>query len=66
MVVGDTVQCDNLWGIIKADLTPQIVQKFNKTFLKIPRGRVTLTVTGNADKMYLSYKNAKKIGGGYY
>ena len=65
-VVSDTVQCDNLWGIIKADLTPQIVQKFNKTFLKIPRGRVTLTVTGNADKMYLSYKNAKKIGGGYY
>lgn len=62
----DTVQCDNQWGKIVADLTPQIVQKFNKVFLKLPKGKCTLTVTGNADKMYISYKNAKRMGGGYY
>lgn len=62
----DIVQCDNQWGKIEAELTPQIVQRFNKVFLKLPRGKCTLTVTGNADRMYLSYKNAKRIGGGYY
>ena len=62
----DIVQCDNQWGKITANLTTGIVQKFNKVFLKLPKGKCTLTVTGNADKMYLSYKNAKRMGGGYY
>lgn len=62
----DIITCDNQYNIVKANLTPNIVQNFNKVFLKMPSGLCHLTVTGQADEMSLTYENAKKLGGGYY
>lgn len=63
---GDTVYMDNQYGIITASLTPNIVQHFNKVFFKLQKGVNELTITGDADKMYITYENAKRLGGGYY
>lgn len=64
----DTVYLDNKNCIIRLnDLdTGDIFTKFNKKFLKIPRGQVTLSVYGRADYMYIQYQNAKRLGGSYY
>lgn len=64
----DTVYLDskNCIAILNDDPSFDIFSKFNKKFLKFPRGQVTLSIYGTADYMYLSYQNAKRLGGSYY
>ena len=52
--------------ILNDDPSFDIFSKFNKKFLKFPRGQVVLSIYGTADYMYLSYQNAKRLGGSYY
>lgn len=66
LLENDVIVCDNQCGIVKSDLTPNIVQKFNKVFLKMPNGLCHLTITGQADIMSITYENAKRLGGSYY
>lgn len=69
----DIITCDCQTGIITAEKTPNIVQHFgfkgdstSKRFLKIPQGYNNFVIMGVADRISLSYTNAKKLGGGYY
>lgn len=60
------ITLDNENGILNQDDDINIIDKFNKVFLKLPQGKNELTITGNSDYIYIIYKNAIRFGGGYY
>lgn len=64
----DTVYLDNQNYIMTLNGNPSedLFPKFNKKFLKFPRGMNTISVYGVADTMYIVYQNAKRLGGSYY
>lgn len=64
----DTVYLDNKNCIMMLNdsYSEDLFSKFNKNFLKIPRGLSVLSVYGVADSMYIVYQNAKRLGGSYY
>lgn len=64
----DIVYVDNKNCIIElnGDPTSGIFSKFNKKFIKIPRGMNRISIYGQADYVYMAYKNAKRLGGSYY
>lgn len=64
----DIVYLDNknCIAILNDDETLDIFSKFNKKFFRMPRGMNILTVYGKADYLYMSYQNAKRLGGSYY
>lgn len=63
----ETVDVDSKYGSINSSVSYNLaVGNFNKVFLQMPQGECTLTVTGQADSLYISYQNAIRMGGGYY
>lgn len=64
----DIVYVDNKNCIITLnnDPTSDIFSKFNKKFIGLPRGTNQISVFGEADYMYFTYKNAKRLGGSFY
>ena len=66
LLANKTITLDNELGILTQDDDINIIDKFNKVFLKFPQGSSELTVTGKADYIYFSFVNAIRFGGGYY
>lgn len=68
LLANDVVYLDNDSCIMTLNGNPneEIFTKFNKKFLKIPRGMNTISVYGVADYMYIIYQSAKRLGGSYY
>lgn len=60
------ITLDNQNGILSQNDDINIIDNFNKVFLKFPQGETKLTISGNADYLYIIYKNAIRFGGGYY
>lgn len=60
------ITLDNQNGILNQNDDINIIDKFNKVFLKFPQGKTELTISGKADYLYIIYKNAIRFGGGYY
>ena len=65
---GDIVYVDNKNCIITLnnDSTLNIFSKFNQKFFQLPRGMNKISVYGQADYVYMAYKNAKRLGVSYY
>lgn len=61
-----TVILDSEYGILTQNDDINIIDKFNKVFLKFPQGEINLTITGKADYVYFVYTNAIRFGGDYY
>lgn len=66
LLSGDIISCDSDSGIITSKKENNIIDKFNKVFFKLPQGKNNITITGKADKIYITYENAIRFGGGYY
>lgn len=62
----DIITIDSNSGIITSQKEKNIINKFNKVFLKFPQGSNVLIITGKADYIYITYENAIRFGGGYY
>lgn len=63
----EIVVMDSKYGEISSSISYNlVVGNFNKVFLQFPRGECLLTITGQADYLYLEYQNAIRMGGGYY
>lgn len=62
----EVVYMDNLYGFIESSTGLIRVGNFNKVFLKLKKGINELIVGPNVDYFSIKYKNAKRIGGGYY
>lgn len=60
------ITLDSELGILNQNDDINIIEKFNKVFLKFPQGKIELTITGKADYIYIIYTNAIRFGGGYY
>lgn len=60
------ITLDSELGILNQNDDINIIDKFNKVFLKFPQGKTELTITGKADYIYIIYTNAIRFGGGYY
>lgn len=64
---GEVVISDSKYGIISSSISDNlVVSNFNKVFLQFPQGECILTITGQADYLYIKYQNAIRMGGGYY
>lgn len=62
----EVVKLDNLYGFIESSSGLLRVANFNKVFFKLKKGVNELIVGPNVDLLVIKYKNAKRIGGGYY
>lgn len=66
LLSGETIKIDNKLGFIESSLGLKRIGNFNKIFLKLIKGTNELLCSPNVTSMKLTFKNAKRIGGGFY